>query len=631
MKKKSDKKLLSWKEAWRQNRKAIKFFYQLNPKMLFSRIANILWDALTPYIGIYLAARIIEELSGSCDPDRLKSLVLTALVSAALISLFSALLHRFARIADSSTWFDFTFSFSRKMMELDFCIADDPDTRRQLSTIRQNSNGVGMGIWTALYDFEALLQSLFSLFGGLALTISLFVSRVPEDAGAFTLLNSPLFLLAFLLVMILSSAFSSLLSTKADSYSALNADIHRLANRLFGYFGFLGSNSHLAADMRIYRQDRFCQKYNDDKSGIFNSKGIFAHLARGPVGLYSSASTAVSILFLTGSIYLFVCLKAWAGAFGIGMVTQYISAISRFSGSIGSIFGTIGHMRNNGSFLKLSFDFLELPNKMYQGSLTVEKRRDRQYEVEFKDVSFQYPGSDQYALRHVSIRFQVGQRMAVVGQNGSGKTTFIKLLCRLYDPTEGVILLNGIDIRKYNYQEYLSLFSVVFQDFALTEHPLGQNLAACSTYSRPHAESCLVKAGFGERLSTLPLGTDTYLGKTLSKEGVDMSGGERQKIALARALYKDSPFIVLDEPTAALDPVAESEVYTHFNQIIEDKTAIYISHRLSSCQFCDQILVFDKGSIVQRGSHQELVSQESGKYHELWYAQAQYYTENVSF
>ncbi len=347
------------------------------------------------------------------------------------------------------------------------------------------------------------------------------------------------------------------------------------------------------------------------------------------MGLYPAAATAVSILFLTGMVYLFVCLKAWAGAFGIGMVTQYIGAISRFSGSIGTLFGTAGSMRNNASFLKLIFDYLDIPNTMYQGSLSVEKRNDRKYEVEFRDVSFRYPGSSDYALRHINMKFKVGERLAVVGMNGSGKTTFIKLLCRLYDPTEGEILLNGIDIRKYDYQEYISVFSVVFQDFSLTDFTLGQNVASADTYEARRAELCLEKAGFGERLKELSSGLETYLGKSFSKEGVDMSGGEQQKIALARTLYKDAPFIVLDEPTAALDPIAEAEIYSKFNEIVEDKTAIYISHRLSSCRFCDNILVFHKGSMVQQGSHDRLVADETGKYYELWHAQAQYYNEKA--
>lgn len=211
--------------------------------------------------------------------------------------------------------------------------------------------------------------------------------------------------------------------------------------------------------------------------------------------------------------------------------------------------------------------------------------------------------------------------------NGSGKTTFIKLLCRLYDPTEGEILLNGIDIRKYNYTEYLSIFSVVFQDFHLFAYQLGQNVAGQIDYNSRQVKDCLSKSGFSQRLSCLPHGLDTYLYKNFVQEGVNISGGESQKIALARALYKDAHFIILDEPTAALDPIAEAEIYSKFNDIADNKTAIYISHRLSSCRFCDEILVFHQGHIVQQGSHNQLVEDKNGKYHQLWQAQAQYYTK----
>ena len=192
---------------------------------------------------------------------------------------------------------------------------------------------------------------------------------------------------------------------------------------------------------------------------------------------------------------------------------------------------------------------------MYQGALTTEKRSDRNYLVEFRDVSFRYPDSEAWALRHVNLKFQVGSRLAVVGENGSGKSTFIKLLCRLYDPTEGEILLNGIDIRKYQYPDYIALFSVVFQDFHLLALPLGQNVAGRIKYDRERVAQCLTQAGIMDRVEKMDQGLDTYLYKDLEKKGVEVSGGEAQKIAIARALYKDAPFIILDEPTAALDPL----------------------------------------------------------------------------
>ena len=206
-------------------------------------------------------------------------------------------------------------------------------------------------------------------------------------------------------------------------------------------------------DIRTYRQDRlFDRKYEENIDTGFTEKSEMAGYARGPMGLYKAASEAVSRLF-TGCVYLFACLKAYGGAFGVGAVTQYIAAVTALAGGVAKCLQALGDMGNNGEYLKPVFRFLDTPNRMYQGSLTTEKRSDRRYSIEFEDVSFRYPGSEAYALRHVNMRFTVGRRLAVVGQNGSGKTTFIKLLCRLYDPTEGRILLNGIDIRKYRYDE----------------------------------------------------------------------------------------------------------------------------------------------------------------------------------
>ena len=360
-----------------------------------------------------------------------------------------------------------------------------------------------------------------------------------------------------------------------------------------------------------------------DGGASFGPNSPIGRAARGPMGALFAAGRAVSQAFI-GVIYLFAGLKALGGAFGVGSVAQYVGAVAGLAGGLTNLLELVGVLRVNAEFLRTTYEFLDIPNNMYQGSLTTEKRSDRKYEIEFRDVSFQYPGTKTWALRHVSMKFDVGERLAVVGENGSGKTTFIKLLCRLYDPTEGEILLNGIDIRKYNYADYLALFSVVFQDFKLLAQPLGANVAAAEEYDRDRAVQCLEKAGFGDRLKTLPKGLDTCLYREFEDDGVEISGGEAQKIALARVLYQDAPFIVLDEPTAALDPEAEAEVYSKFNDIVEDKTAIYISHRLSSCRFCDEVAVFDHGQVVQQGSHDGLVK-APGKYRDLWEAQAQYY------
>lgn len=621
-----NKKLKSWRETYELNKRALKLFYGRYPKMIISRAVNTVWDALTPYVGVYLSALVIDELAGRRDSSRLTFLVLLTLISAAFISLVSAFLNKWKNTEGAGMWIKHEGLFSEKYLDTDYVNVDSTETADLCSKIRQNASGGGWGLFRFLDNFFYLINNVLSLLGGIALTVTFFSSRVPDDAGAYTILNNPLFVAAVIAAMLGITYISPVLSTKAGSYWAFNSDAHALGNRLYGHFGFMGINKRLALDIRVYRQEKFGEKFTMKKDTIFHSNGMFARFARGPMGLYYAASSAVSVVF-TGAVYLIVCLKAWAGAFGLGAVTQYIQSITRVSGGVGGLIGTLGDMRNNAAFLEQAFSFLDIPDKMYQGSLTVEKRRDRKYQVEFRNVSFKYPGSDNYALKNVSMKFEIGKRLAVVGMNGSGKTTFIKLLCRLYDPTEGEILLNGIDIRKYNYREYMMIFSVVFQDFRLFSLKLGENVGTSVNYDRERALDCLEKAGFGDRLGSLPDGLDTYLYKDYDKDGVDVSGGEAQKIAIARALYKDAPFIILDEPTAALDPLAEAEIYSKFDQIAGEKTAIYISHRLSSCKFCDEIAVFHDGTVVQQGTHESLTADEDGKYFELWNAQAQYYTE----
>lgn len=613
-----------WGEAMRVNLRAFRLLFRAYPQTISAQLISVIWTSLTPYVSIYLAALVIDELAGAANPRRLTFLVLLTLGSAALIALISALLTKWSNAQGSGMYYRLNHLLTQKLLGMDFARCDDPKTSELLSTIEQNRGG-GWGLFRLLEQYVSLCRALFTFLGGLALTVSLFTSPIPLTAGALTALNHPLTLLGVLAALLAVTFLAPALENKAGSYWATNADSHRLGNRLFGFFGWLGYNRELAADVRIYDQNRFCEKVNRDKTGVFGSSGLFARLSRGPIGLYSAASAAASVLF-TGGIYLFVCLKAWAGAFGLGSVTQYVSSATKAAGGLSELFATLGDMRNNAPFLAQTFEFLDLPNDMYQGSLTVEKRRDRNYQIEFKNVSFKYPGGEGYALRHVNMKFQIGRRLAVVGMNGSGKTTFIKLLCRLYDPTEGEILLNGIDIRKYNYLEYLSLFSVVFQDFKLFALSLGENVAAQSEYDACRVRDCLTKAGFAERLAGLKAGAETYLYKDYRADGIEISGGEAQKIAIARALYKDAPFIILDEPTAALDPVAEAEIYSKFNDIAGDKTAVYISHRLSSCKFCDEIAVFHQGAVVQQGAHADLLADEQGKYFELWNAQAQYYT-----
>ena len=473
-----------------------------------------------------------------------------------------------------------------------------------------------------------ITQSIAGILSAVVLSVSLFTQAVPETAGALTILNHPLFLVGIIVVLLGVTLIRPLLISKGNAGWANLAEQSRFGNRLFSHFQFeFYADMEKALDVRMYQQNKLASHYALT-SNEFSVDSYFNEFIWKTLGVCYALAQSVSSI-ITGVVYVFVCLKAWAGAFGVGSVTQYVGAVTALTGNISRLFSALAHMQSNAGFLKTIYEFLDIPNAMYQGSLTTEKRADRKYEVEFKNVSFKYPGSDIWALRHVNMKFKVGKRLAIVGENGSGKTTFIKLLCRLYDPQEGQILLNGIDIRKYKYDDYMNIFAVVFQDFQLICQSLGANVAGSMEYDHERVHKALIDAGFGDRLATMEKGLDTMLYKDLSDDGVDVSGGEAQKIAIARALYKDAPFIILDEPTAALDPIAEAEIYGKFDEIAGDKTAIYISHRLSSCKFCDEIAVFHEGAVIQQGTHASLVADTNGKYYELWNAQAQYYTETA--
>ena len=621
--KKSDR--VSIRETMTIHLRAVKDVNRLVPGVFTSTVFYAIVSALSPYATIWLSAQLINELASTRRTDILMRWVLLIIAVTALLGLAKSALERWHEARESAFYRQYDQLFSEKFLTMDFADADKQKTRDLFTQIQQSSNWGGWGFNYLDMYVAWLTQALSGLLGAIALTVSLFTQPVPETAGALTVLNHPLFILGLTILLLGVTLLRPFITNKANAGRGALAEESRFGNRAFSHFQYdFYADTERAADVRMYQQINVAEHYSKS-ADTFGIGTPFARFMHTTMGGCNALVAGISSL-LSGAVYVFVCLKAWAGAFGVGSVTQYVGAVTALSYNVSRLLTTIGHMQTNAGFLKTTYEFLDIPNSMYQGSLTTEKRADRQYEVEFRDVSFKYPGSDVWALRHVNMKFKVGKRLAIVGENGSGKTTFIKLLCRLYDPQEGQILLNGIDIRKYRYDDYMNIFSVVFQDFKLICQPLGANVAGSMDYDRDRAQRALVDAGFSDRLATMENGLDTMLYKDLTEDGVDVSGGEAQKIAIARALYKDAPFIILDEPTAALDPIAEAEIYSKFSEISGDRTAIYISHRLSSCKFCDEIAVFHEGAVIQQGTHEDLVADQVGKYHELWQAQAQYYT-----
>ncbi len=340
----------------------------------------------------------------------------------------------------------------------------------------------------------------------------------------------------------------------------------------------------------------------------------------------------VALAFLrNGAAYGLLIAMALRGELTAAAFVLYFTAVSGFAQWVTGIFSGLGALHRESLDLAALREFVEEPELFRFGdgkSLSVKK--DHLYTLELRDVSFRYPGADHDTLSHVDLTLHPGEKLAVVGRNGAGKTTLIKLLCGFYDPTEGQVLLDGEDIRQYDRRDYYKHFAAVFQQFSILAGTMAENVAQTTgeNVDRPKMWDCLERAGIADKIRELPKGEDTHLGREVYLDGVDLSGGQMQRLMLARALYKDAPVVVLDEPTAALDPIAESDLYQKYNDLTGNCTSVYISHRLASTRFCDRVLLIENGGIAEEGTHEELLA-AGGRYAYLFDIQSKYYKEGA--
>mgnify|MGYP005747338245 FL=1 len=378
-----------------------------------------------------------------------------------------------------------------------------------------------------------------------------------------------------------------------------------------------------AKDIRMFGlKDWLCDKYRDLAEVRCDAQRENERLWRN-AGFVGAATWLVS----QAGVYAYLIYQVIQGNVTIGDFTMYTASFATFFNFINELLTHAGNLLACSREVDDFRSFLDFGGGDEEdGGIPVPKLDS--YEFTFKNVSFRYPKAEAYALKNLNLTVKAGERLAVVGLNGAGKSTFIKLLLRLYEPTEGEILLNGVNVKDYNRHDYYQVFAPVFQTVELFAFPLAENISmqAPDETDAKKAEECLQAAGLKEKLETLPKGVKTEVLKVIYDDGVDFSGGEKQKIALARALYKEAPVVVLDEPTAALDAVAESRLYEDFDKLIGGKTAVYISHRLSSTQFCNHVAMFSGGEMVEYGTHKSLLEQ-NGEYAKMFHIQAQYYME----
>jgi len=593
----------------------MKLFHKMLPWQMQLEVIEKLLQTITPAVVLFFSARIINELLDAGDTNSIIRYVIITVGISFVFAAIGAVISKYINISEKISHTAFSQMLGTEFSELSYEHAENPKTHALVNDIRdRNANG-GMGLKRIHLYIRNLSGGVFGAIASIVLLAGMFNTMPATGNSWVTSPFAPLAIVAMvLLIFVVRTFLSKINTTRSAKYFAqfakANTEYYYYSRRGTGYIYDAGK------EIRLYNQQNLIM---DADTKRYNASRKYSDFI---FGTTDGAVAAIAAVF-SGAVYIFIGLRALHGMYSIGSVVQYVGAITLLSTHLSNIVNTMAQIKIDQPHLELLYSFLDLPKQETLGNIPVEKRTDNEYEIEFRNVSFMYPGSDQYALKNFSIKFRIGQRLAVVGMNGSGKTTMIKLLCRLYNPTEGEITLNGIDIRKYRFHEYMAIFSVVFQDFGLFDFTLGQNVATNVNYDSKKVAECLTKTGFDSE----KFGHDTYLNKGFNDSGVNISGGEAQKIALARAIYKNAPFIVLDEPTAALDPIAEYEIYSKFNEIVGEKTAIYISHRLSSCRFCDDIAVFHEGELVQRGKHEELLANTTGKYYELWNSQAQYYEQ----
>ena len=588
---------------------------QGNHRVLFWLLGSAFAAATLPYLSLFFSARILNLLLAKSYRACLYTVVVFLLTQYGL-GLFEKICRQYLDGQKELCLARTEQKITAKALELEFEKFEKTETMDAIRRTNVSSMGSG-NVGDQLIVIHTLITSLLSVLYALFFLLRLFLL---PDSSRNNFFTSSFSMLALLLLCGVQLALSSRINRRSTQKKIELNQGNDHSNSVANYLVNVMLEERRADDIRIGHLDHFL----DVQFGKAMEHFLPMYLDFARFSAITDGKNALLSLLSNVAAYLVIGARALYGVLPIGDVLLYAGSVTRAMSDLQTFLATGSEFDYINSYLSTYEDFIAQPSMAYDGTLPIEKRDDGQYEFAFHDVSFSYPGTNIPVLEHVTLSFAVGEKTALVGRNGAGKTTLIKLLCRLYEPTSGYITLNGIDIRKYSYKEYTQAFSVVFQDFHLFSLPLDENIAAGTEIDEAALQSSLAKVGLTDRVQQLPQGVRTRLYNN-NGSGVDLSGGEAQRTAIARALYKDAPFVILDEPTAALDPIAEAEIYKQFSQMTAGKTAVYISHRMSSCKFCDRIIVLDPGRIAEDGTHDTLLANH-GIYANLYETQAQYYT-----
>jgi len=581
-------------------------------KPVFVWLLRILSDSVVSFLGIYFPKVVLDSIGESISGSEF-FLRIAGLSVVLMIFRYTSFFSEHSVIIGAIRILNMRFYIGkdRKSLDMDYGIATSKEGKLK---IEKAHSSINRNVYVNMASYYINLVELLKCVLGLI------------SFSAVILLLNPI----VILILLVTYLIDGIVSIKVQKWEIRVKEERAVVNRRLDYVLDDISNSLMAKDIKIYKMMDWIN--TNTSKFIDESRQLEQRVQRKYTG--RKLVEAVLIFVRNGGAYLYLIWKMFHSDMTIGDFTLYFGAISGFCQWLSRIVDRISSL-SDANYRVDDYRYLaELKDHMRREGGTAIPNAKAPCELRFEDVSFQYEGSEHTALKHINLTIHKGEKLAVVGNNGAGKTTLIKLACGLLEPTSGRILFNGIDIREFNRDDYYELISASFQNVCLLPMSIAMNIACGNDGSTDKEASfhekineAITLSGLKEKLVSLPNGAATELVPSVVEGGINLSGGEAQKLMLARAIYKEAPLIILDEPTAALDPIAEQEMYLKYNALTKNRTAIYISHRLSSTRFCDRIILLDQGAIAEIGSHEELMKL-SGKYKELFEIQSRYYRKD---
>lgn len=585
----------------------LKRFVKYRKSLIFFLLTGTFAAASMSYIWSFIGKLVIDMIQTSAGGGNIVPLI-KLVTATSLAELFIMWVNTV-----SSTKLGVGFTYIRlmivkeriaKTLGMDYESLETPDMLDRLQKAKRATDGDWVGVQGMMTFMQVLLTQIISIIIAVLIMTSF----------------DPLIILVIAVLSVIQYLYFEHIrkKDKKEMWDAMMPHWRKLE-----YMETVTTDFSYAKDIRLFGMKNFLSKrqhevYDEELSHWIKSRQYWVYNS-----IFSHGISLIRQLIITGWLVYGVIKDGLS----IGDFTLYLASAGAFSNAVSQVLAALSGLRERSAHTDDYRSFMDIPTSEDKDTIPVPKS-DR-YVFTFENVSFKYKGQDKYALKNLNLTLEAGEKLAVVGLNGAGKSTFIKLLLRLYDVTEGRILMNGTDIRRFNRAEYYRLFSPAFQDVTVFAFPMAENVSMDppDETDKAKADKCLREAGLSEKIDSLSKGIDTELLKVLYDDGIDLSGGEKQKLALARALYKGSNVIVLDEPTAALDALAEYKLYKSFNGLVGNRTAVYISHRLSSTRFCDRVAMFKDGEMTETGTHDELMA-KNGDYAEMFRVQAQYYIED---